>query len=118
MKSGRYYKAIPAELKFQAVLEMLAGDKTLAELSRSYGVHTNTLLKWKACFLERGAEIFDGSNRSYREAVLDAYIFYSLAEVRQLTKDWLRTYNTIWPHEALRCLPPHEFADKHGRSFS
>ena len=63
MKSGSYYKAIPAELKFQAVLEMLAGDKTLAELSRSYGVHTNTLLKWKARFLERGAEIFDGSNR-------------------------------------------------------
>ena len=63
MKGSRYYKAIPAELKFQAVLEMLVGDKTLAELSRSYGVHTNTLLKWKARFLERGAEIFDGSGR-------------------------------------------------------
>jgi len=57
-------------------------------------------------------------NRSYREAVLDAYVFHSLAEVRQVTEDWLRTYNTIRPHEALGGLPPQEFADKYGRSLS
>jgi len=57
-------------------------------------------------------------NRSYREAVLDAYVFHSLAEVRQVTADWLRTYNTIRPHEALGGLPPQEFADKYGRSLS
>jgi len=57
-------------------------------------------------------------NRSYREAVLDAYIFHSLAEVRRVTEDWLRTYNTIRPHEALGGLPPQEFAAKHGKGLS
>jgi len=57
-------------------------------------------------------------NRSYREAVLDAYVFHSLAEVRQVTADWLRTYNTIRPHEALGGLPPQEFADIYGGSLS
>ncbi len=32
--------------------------------------------------------------------------------------DWLRTYNTIRPHEPLRGLPLQEFADKHGGSLS
>lgn len=57
-------------------------------------------------------------NRSYREAVLDAYVFHSLAEVRQVTEDWLRTYNTVRPHAALGGLPPQEFADKYGRRLS
>ncbi len=57
-------------------------------------------------------------NRSYREAVLDAYVFHSLAEVRQVTEDWLRTYNTIRTHEALGGLPPQEFADKYGKGLS
>ncbi len=53
-------------------------------------------------------------NRSYREAVLDAYIFHSQAGVRQVTEDWLRTYIAIRPHEALGGQPPQEFAARHG----
>lgn len=32
-------------------------------------------------------------NRTYREEVLDFYIFSSLAEVREITENWLRQYN-------------------------
>lgn len=49
-------------------------------------------------------------NRTYREAVLDAYLFSSLQEVRAITEDWLNDYNTIRPHAALDGLPPHQFA--------
>jgi putative transposase len=49
-------------------------------------------------------------NRTYREEVLDAYLFDDLEEVRLITESWLEDYNTIRPHEALQGLAPRQFA--------
>lgn len=49
-------------------------------------------------------------NRTYREDVLDAYLFDDLQEVRTITERWLEDYNTIRPHQALQGLPPRQFA--------
>lgn len=49
-------------------------------------------------------------NRTFREEVLDAYLFSSLEEVRQVVEAWLETYNAIRPHEALHGLSPYQFA--------
>jgi putative transposase len=48
-------------------------------------------------------------NRTFREEVLDAYLFDSLEQVRALTEDWLATYNTERPHESLGQVPPLTF---------
>lgn len=52
-------------------------------------------------------------NRTYREEVLDAYLFDDLEEARHITDTWLEDYNTIRPHEALQGLPPRQFALHH-----
>lgn len=52
-------------------------------------------------------------NRTYREDVLDAYLFDDLEEVRTITERWLEDYNTIRPHEALQGLAPRQFALQH-----
>ena len=49
-------------------------------------------------------------NRTYREEVLDAYLFDNLQEVRRITESWLEDYNTIRPHEALQGVSPRQFA--------
>jgi putative transposase len=49
-------------------------------------------------------------NRTYREEVLDAYLFDDLQDVRQITERWLEDYNTIRPHEALQGSSPRQFA--------
>jgi len=51
-------------------------------------------------------------NRTFREDVLDAYLFSSLKEVRGIVEPWLDEYNTVRPHEALRGLSPHQFAQQ------
>jgi putative transposase len=44
-------------------------------------------------------------NRSYREEVLNAYVFADLTEVRQISREWLKSYNKVQPHDALGSLP-------------
>jgi len=48
-------------------------------------------------------------NGSYRKEVLDAYVFFELYEVRQLTEKWIEEYNYRRPHEALNNLTPNEW---------
>ena len=49
-------------------------------------------------------------NRTFREAVLDAYLFTTLHEVRDITEEWIEEYNAIRPHEALGNLSPYQYA--------
>lgn len=48
-------------------------------------------------------------NGSYRREILDAYVFFELAEVRELTEQWIQQYNNHRPHEALNDLTPNEW---------
>ncbi len=59
-------KSVAPQVKFQAALEVIKGQQSLAQLARTYGVHPNTLLKWKAELLEKGPSLFAG-NRPERE---------------------------------------------------
>ena len=47
-------------------------------------------------------------NRLYREAVLDAYLFFELDQIRQLTIEWMEEYNNRRPHESLNNQTPNE----------
>jgi putative transposase len=49
-------------------------------------------------------------NRTYREDVLDAYLFTSLHEAREITEAWIEAYNAVRPHQALGNLSPFQFA--------
>ena len=49
-------------------------------------------------------------NRTYREEVLNMYLFKDVAEVQRITDRWLIEYNSERPHESLGNLTPWEFA--------
>jgi putative transposase len=48
-------------------------------------------------------------NRTYRTEVLNAHLFESIAELREVTDTWLRVYNSERPHDSLGRKPPLTF---------
>lgn len=48
-------------------------------------------------------------NRTFRHEVLDAYVFESLDQVREISAEWMREYNEERPHDTLNGMPPSVF---------
>ena len=107
------------------VLDMLAlwrGFPKQLRLDNGPELITQTLADWAAkhevtlAFIQPGKPaqnaFIERFNRTYREAVLDAYLFHTIAEVQAITEDWLEEYNAIRPHEALGNVPPYQYAPK------
>lgn len=57
-------------------------------------------------------------NRSYREGVLDLYLFHDVSEVQQMTNHWLQHYNEERPHEALNGNTPRGFINQLNQTYS
>lgn len=51
-------------------------------------------------------------NKSYREGVLDSYLFDEIDEVREVTEHWMYDYNHFRPHEALNGMSPMGYKEK------
>ncbi len=81
-------------------------SKTFSEWGNKHSIHIHYIQPGRPmqnAYIER----FNGS---YRRAVLDAYIFYTLDQVRTLTTEWMHYYNHERPHDALNDLSPVEFS--------
>ena len=51
-------------------------------------------------------------NRSYREDVLDAYLFESLYQLMEISTFWMNEYNNLHPHQSLNNLSPIRFLEQ------
>lgn len=82
------------EQKAKIVLEILAGDQTLAEIAAKYNVHTNQLQRWKKQFLENAGAVFTKENSGESKELKKAEEQNEalLKKVGQLTieVDWLK----------------------------
>lgn len=54
-------------------------------------------------------------NRTFRQDVLDNYMFESLSELRKYARAWMWMYNNERPHSALGYLTPIQFLLKYGK---
>jgi len=97
------YRGYPLKLRLDNGPELIS--LALAEWAEAHGVILEFIKPGKPMqngFIER-------FNRTYRQAVLDMYVFTTLDEVREQTEQWLNEYNEDRPHDALGDLSPREF---------
>lgn len=51
-------------------------------------------------------------NRTFREDILDAYLFENIRQLRDLSQNWLEDYNLNHPHQSLKRLSPLKYIEE------
>ena len=88
MKKRKFYTP---EFKLKAVIEILKGEKTAAQLSGELKVHPRVLAEWKRHFIDVGPEIFKKQKDSLAKKLAKekAELFEEIGELKMQNK-WLK----------------------------
>ena len=113
--------SLPARRIVRALDELieLRGKPATLRVDNGPELISDELAKWgrrhrvELRFIQPGRPMQNGFverfNRTYREEVLDCYVFETLGEVRQMTAEWITRYNEIRRHESLGNLSPRQY---------
>lgn len=93
----------PAGLRMDNGPELISDE--LERWARRHGIERRFIQPGKP--MQNG--LIERFNRTYREEVLDCYVFETLSEVRRMTADWITRYNEIRPHESLGNVAPRQY---------
>ena len=112
LPAARVVRALDQLIEIRGRPQVLRSDngpeflsEALARWAHRHGVELR--------FIQPGKPMQNGYverfNRTYREEVLNCYVFETLGEVRRMTAEWLIRYNEQRPHESLGNLSPRQY---------
>jgi len=88
MKKRNRYSGI---FKARVSLEAIKGDKTLAELSNKYQIHTNQITTWKKKLLTNAQDLFkDNRRRKKKDNDIETDELYRQIGQLKVELDWLK----------------------------
>lgn len=100
------WRGYPQKLRMDNGPEFISA--ALAEWAEEHGIELE--------FIQPGRPMqnsyVERFNRTYRDEILNMYVFRTLSEVREITENWMREYNEERPHDSLNDLTPWEYRIK------
>jgi transposase len=86
MKKKKY----PKEFKARVALEALKGEKSIAQISSEFDVHSNMISKWKKQLKDNMANIFIRKNEQEPDAERQIDNLHRQIGKQQVEIDWLK----------------------------
>lgn len=87
MKTTR--RKFSASFKAKVSIEALQERKTLAELTKQFGVHPNMIQRWKKEFISRSSELFE-SKSALSDFESEREKLYAKIGQLEMEKQWLK----------------------------
>ncbi len=105
----RTLNRIGEEVGFPRYIRSDNGPEFISKVYKEWAQEKNITL----VYAEPGKPMQNGYverfNRTFREDVLDAYLFSSLSQYNILAEEWATDYNLYHPHESLGDTSPREY---------
>ena len=90
-------KKYPKEFKARVAMEAMKGEKSIAQISAEYEVHSNMITKWKKQLKENMANIFIRKNEQEPDDKQLIDNLYKQIGKSQVEIDWLKKSSDYKP---------------------